>query len=119
MADGITLRWQVPPSVLAQNVGNYADRLLSAVLDLVTNFAAQVEAAAKQNAPWTDQTGNARQGLTARAFKDAQAVTLMLFGTAEYQIWLEVKNEGRFAIILPTLESFYGRIMAAIERLIK
>lgn len=116
---GMTLHWTVPPEVLGRNVGDYVNRVLAAVFDLATYFAARIEAYAKANAPWTDRTGNARQGLTARAFKTATAVTLMLWHSMEYGIWLEVKNDGRFAIILPTLEAHYGSYMQAIERLLR
>jgi hypothetical protein len=119
MAAPVTLHWQIPPSVLGKNIGDYADRVLRAVFDLSTFFAAKIEAYAKANAPWTDRTGNARQGLTARAFKTATAVTIVLFGTASYQIWLEVANAGRFAIILKTLEAHYGPYMRAIEGLLR
>ena len=117
--DGVTLHWTIPPERLAQNVGGYVERLLNAVYDLATFFATRLETYAKQNAPWTDRTGNARQGLTARAVKTATAVTLYLFHSATYGIWLEVKNAGRFAIILKTLEAHYGAYMAAIQGLLR
>lgn len=119
MAAPVTLHWQIPPSVLAKNIGNYAERVLSAVFDLATFFAARIESYAKANAIWTDRTGNARQGLTARAFKTATAVTIVLFGTVAYQIWLELSNAGRFAIILKALEAHYGPYMRAIEGLLR
>ena len=119
MRDTVTLKWNVPPSVLADGVGDYADRLLNAVYDLATFFAAKIEAAAKTNAVWTDRTGNARQGLTARAFRAATAVTLILWHSVEYGIWLELASAGKYAIILKTLEESYGPYMAAIEGLMR
>lgn len=115
----VALVWTIPPSVLGKNLGDYADRILAAVFDLAQFFAAKLEAWAKANAMWTDQTGNARQGLTARAFKTATAVTLVLFHTMSYGIWLEVKNAGRYAIILRTLETHYSPYMRAIEGLLR
>ena len=111
-------RWEVPPSVLVRNLGVYGKRLLTAVFDLAAYFAAKIEAYAKIHAPWTDRTANARQGLTARAFRSATAVTIVLAHLMGYGIWLEVKNQGRYAIILPTLETHYGPLIAAIDRLI-
>jgi hypothetical protein len=117
MSDSAKLVWQIPPRSLAQKVRDYFRRLMNAVYDLATYFAAQIEAYAKQHAPWTDRTGNARQGLTARAFKAGTAVTILLFHTMSYGIWLEVKNAGRFAIILPTLRIFHPQVMAALRQL--
>ena len=115
MAAPVTLHWQIPPSVLGKNIGDYADKVLRLVFDLAQMFAAKIEAFAKANAPWTDRTGNARQGLTGRAFKSATAVTILLFHQAEYGIWLEVANAGRYAIILRALESHYTEYMRAIQ----
>lgn len=118
-AKSATIVWQVPPEALARNVGDYVQRMLSAVYDLATYFAARIEAAAKQGARWTDRTGIARQGLTGKAVKTATGVVLYLFGQARYQIWLEVKNAGRFAVILRTLEAHYSPLMDAIRRLLR
>ena len=119
MSGDVTLVWTVPPSVLQKGIGDYAKRLLNAVFDLAQFFSARIEAYAKQHAPWQDQTGNARQGLTARAFRTATAVTIVLFHSMSYGIWLEVKNAGRFAIILKTLEAHYAPYMRAIEGLMR
>jgi hypothetical protein len=119
MSSDVTIRWTVPPSVLGRNIGDYAQRLLSAVFDLSQYFAARIESFAKARAPWTDRTGNARQGLTARAFRTATAVTIVLWHSMSYGIWLEVKNSGRFAAILPSLEAHYAPFMRAVEGLMR
>jgi hypothetical protein len=119
MSSDVTIRWTVPPSVLGRNIGDYAQRLLSAVFDLSQYFAARIEAYAKARAIWTDRTGNARQGLTARAFRTATAVTIVLFGAVSYQIWLEVANAGRYGIILKALEAHYAPFMRAVEGLMR
>ena len=115
----VTLHWTVPPSVLQKGIGDYAARLMNAVFDLAQFFAAKIESHAKATAPWTDRTGNARQGLTARAFRTATAVSIILWHSVSYGIWLEVKNAGRFAVILPTLEAHYSPYMRAIEGLMR
>jgi len=114
-----TIVWQVPPEVLGRNVGDYVTRMLGAVQDLCVFFAAKIEAYAKQAAPWTDRTGIARQGLTGKAVKTATGVILYLFHQATYGIWLEVKNAGRFAVILRSLEAHYSPLMDAIRSLLR
>lgn len=118
MATTVALRWDVPPEVLAKEVGNYGRRVLAAVLDLAHVFAALMEAWAKANAVWTDRTGNARQGLTGRAVATATGVVIYLFHTMDYGYYLEVANAGRFAIILRTMEAHYALLMAALRRLV-
>jgi hypothetical protein len=112
-----SFRWVIPPSVIAKNIGSYGERLTKAVVALAQFFAAKIETYAKQNARWTDHTSNARQGLTATVLPTAVAVTIILFHQASYGIWLEVKNAGRFAIILKALETHYPQIMAALNGL--
>lgn len=65
----------------------------------------EVEAYAKSNAPWSDQTGAARAGLTASVFVEDGEIVLELAHTVEHGIWLETIQDGAFAIIMPTLEA--------------
>lgn len=71
----------------------------------------QVEAYAKSNAPWSDITGSARNGLTARVFMEGGEVVLELAHTVEHGYWLEVIQDGAFAIIMPTLEALGPEII--------
>lgn len=119
MAAGVLFRWSIPPSVLAGKVGSYGQRVLAAVHELAQVFAARMEAAAKGAAPWTDRTGNARQGLTGIALKAAAGVTIILYHQAIYGIWLEVAHGGNWAIIMKTMEAHYGPLMAALRALVR
>jgi hypothetical protein len=73
----------------------------------------------KANAPWTDRTSVARNGLGAKAFKQGSRWVLNLFGRANYQIWLEVKYGGKNAIITPTFEIWGPRVMRSMTGLIE
>lgn len=53
----------------------------------------------KQNASWTDRTGNARAGLRAVASATLKSVQIDLFHSVPYGIWLEVRWAGRYSII--------------------
>lgn len=75
--------------------------------------AAIIQADAQANAPWTDRTGEARSGLTAEVYNDGGELVLELYHTAEHGEWLEIIQDGRFAIIMPTLEAHGGEILAA------
>lgn len=75
----------------------------------VTKFhALAAEAFAKNNAPWTDRTGNARQGLAAVA-NNQQAANgrweIIVSHAMPYGIWLEVRHAGKYAVIMPTIDS--------------
>jgi hypothetical protein len=71
------------------------------------------------NAPWTDQTGNARNGLKAKAGKDVEGVHIFLFHRVSYGIWLEVAHEGRYQIIMPTLRFALPLVLATLRRVLE
>ena len=66
--------------------------------------AHEIEMAAKANAPWEDQTGDARRGGTAEMGVEGAEAYIELYHTVDYGLWLELIQDGRFAIIMPTLE---------------
>jgi hypothetical protein len=73
--------------------------------------ADDVLAYAQENAPWADRTGSARAELDVEVDEHLGEVTLTLAHGVDYGHWLEVIQNGRFAIILPTLEHFAPQIM--------
>ena len=112
------LVWTRTPNELGRSVQSYGTKVLQALHLLATHFAAQIEAFAKTHARWKDRTGAARQGLTAIATKMAAGVVITLMGGVAYQVWLEIANAGRYAIILRSLEAFYAPLMAAVRALV-
>lgn len=78
------------------------------------DYAPEVESYAKENAPWNDITGDARQGLTADVSRQGDVVYLELYHTVDYGLWLEVIENGKWATIMPTLEHFSREIFAAV-----
>jgi hypothetical protein len=78
-------------------------------------YAERAENQMKRGAPWTDRTGVARQSLGASSDVTATQMEIVLYHGVDYGIWLEVRWSGRYAIILPTLESVGPEVMAAIQ----
>jgi len=72
----------------------------------------QILAAAQSDAPWADRTGAARSGLDVTVDSNGGEITLDLFHTVDYGLWLEVIQNGRFATIMPTLERYAPQIFA-------
>lgn len=91
------------------------DRGLSQVIDF---FTPRVEAYARDNAPWTDRTTNARNGLRAtpeHEFGSRHAIVLS--HSVPYGIWLEVRFAGRYAIIDPTVAAQGPELMSTVRGL--
>lgn len=79
------------------------------VTQAMWDAADEAELYAKMNAPWEDRTGEARAGLYADVREEFGEIVLELGHGAEHGLWLEVAMNGRYAIIMPTLEAIGPR----------
>jgi hypothetical protein len=103
---------------LTPNFKKGGERVRRAIDTVFQYMAPQIESSAKLEAPWTDQTGNARQGLRAVAGREGNAHYIALFHQVPYGIYLETRFSGRYAIIFPTLESWTPRVIQELNGLI-
>lgn len=115
-------------AILAQFTPNI-DRALRAAFEF---HAPRAVAYARQNAPWTDRTTNARNGLFATvgngsgraasgrftAGSGRGVYSLTLSHGVPYGIWLETRFSGRFAIIRRTIDHEGPELMKTAQRLI-
>lgn len=113
------IRWRTPPSELARSLDEYGDKVLTAVGAVAQYIATQMQDSAKANAPWEDRTGNARSGLFGTSEVDfaSKVVTIYLSHSAilDYGIWLELANEGKYAIVMSTMEGHYDQLMSLLR----
>ena len=95
----------------------YQRKCIEAVHLIATYWAPVIERAAKEDASWVDRTGNARRGLQGFV-EDLSETTVAIFlkHGMEYGIYLELEYQGRYAIILPTLESHYQPISDMLHK---
>lgn len=95
------------------------DYLNRGIERIALKFAPQIESWMKANAPWTDRTGNARQGLYAEVEQlITDMVSIVIGGRVSYTYWLEVANQGKYAVIAPALDFWYGKVFDAVQRFI-
>jgi hypothetical protein len=88
------------------NLKEYTSRKVAGLLALGDSIGkGTLEAQAKLNAPWTDRTGNARQGLHGGAVLEGTDFVIYIAHTMTYGVYLELCNAGNFAILMPTLEN--------------
>lgn len=116
MANGY--RISVDSSQLLAGLTTFAGKANRIAAAVVERHAGPTEAFAKLNAPWTDQTGNARQGLTAVATHSGDSHAIVLFHRVPYGIWLEVRWSGRYQTILPTIIHEGPEVMKTLDRVI-
>lgn len=115
----MTFTWTRPPTeAWPEMTETYIREIRSAVRALADRYASEIEAYMKQNASWTDRTGNARQTLYSEVNDMAiDMVDILLSHGVEYGINLELNNQGRYAIIGPTQDIFAPRIWADVVAL--
>lgn len=88
---------------LRANLKSYEDDLDRALRFIMEYHAADGQNRMKMNAPWTDQTSAARNGLFTVVEGGDGKYTIVFSHSVNYGIWLEVKFSGRDAIIMPTV----------------
>jgi len=96
-------------------------KLDRAMLATVKYWAGPIETHMKHNAPWTDRTTNARNGLFAKAGRAAKHVFEIILGhSVDYGVYLEngTKFMAARPIIRPTMEEFAPRVMATFRKLL-
>lgn len=110
--------WDRGSHRLAENLRTGPAKVHRAAVVTAHRMAPEVESYMKVNAPWTDRTGNARNGLAARAYEAGDEVGIVLYHQVSYGIWLEVRWSGRYAIINPTIDVMGPKVMQSFEGLL-
>lgn len=100
---------------LHKNLRDGPKKVMREVEALMTYMAPEIENWMKMNASWQDQTGNARNGLAARPFKDGDGLGIVLYHQVPYGIWLEVRFSGTYGIIVPAMEEWGPKVMERAE----
>jgi hypothetical protein len=94
--------------------------VIDGIIALTLNYyEPKMENHAKLNAPWEDQTSNARNGLAARSGKEGKTRFIVLFHQVPYGIYLETRWSGKYAIIMPTIEEFGPQVMDTFQKILE
>lgn len=99
------------------NLKAWADRRRGAVIALAQDWAGQLEGKAKEGRPWIDRTSNARTGLFGTVEVKGDQVLIRLGHAVEYGPFLELAQDGKYAILKPTLDAAVPEIYATYKRL--
>ena len=78
-------------------------------------WAPQIEADMKRNAKWSDRTSNARQTLQVFVIQNGNNVILIAKQHMAYGKYLELKNQGKYAIVMPTLRRYNQRVWSGVR----
>ena len=114
-AASFSMHWE--GDLTEQRVQQIGPRIKRAMVAAANRTAPQAESYMRSNAPWTDRTGNARNGLRAQVVVDTNSVAIVLHHSVPYGIWLEVRWSGRYAIIEPTIQQYAPKFVDMVARL--
>jgi hypothetical protein len=95
----------------------FGPRVQAGMVAAANYTAPRAEAYMKSNAPWVDRTAAARNGLGTRVIVAPESVSIVLFHSVSYGVYLETRWGGKYAIIEPTIQITVPEFLAAIKRL--
>ena len=113
MADGGGIEWK---GNLVANLNQFGPKTKSRMVATAKFVAPQIQSDMRSNAPWTDQTGNARNGLFTSVQVSTNNVAIVLYHSVPYGIWLELRWSGKYAIITPSLAKWGPKTMALLAK---
>ena len=117
MSSDFSIEWVAGPNTLIQGLEEYQRKVMYAIEQVALYWGPVMETAAKQDAPWTDRTANARQSLHYEVVPDLSRdiVELYLAHGMEYGLWLEVRWAGKYQILWPTISEHLTPIKQMLD----
>lgn len=113
-AGGFAINW-IGIGALERHLKSIPHDVQEGMKEGARSLAEEIEAWAKDNAPWEDRTGDAREGLHAVVMQNKRdEVSIVLAHEVEYGPYLENVGGGMYAIILPTMEHFADQVGARV-----
>ena len=115
----ISFRWQITPKTFHENWQRYSLGRRLVLKTETERLAKMLEAEMKQNAPWDDRTGRARQSLTADVitrFIDRYLAIDLYYKDVDYGYYLETMGNGAYAIVGPTLMKYRMMVVSELAR---
>lgn len=112
---------------IGQNIIEMGLKLHVGVSAILKYEATEGQNFMRTNAQWTDQTGNARQGLFGRAYTEGaagggvarkSAYVIVLYHTMPYGVFLETRWSGKYRIIEPAVQHVGNNVMQSINGLV-
>jgi len=101
------------------NFRAYVGRTKATLHALGDHYAQKMEGEAKPAAPWTDRTGDARRGLFGSVEERDSQLLIRLSGSERHNVYLELANQGKYAVIGPTVKRNAPDFIRDAERVIK
>lgn len=101
------------------NLDKFYQKKMVGVQGVGTIIASKAAAKSKAERPWTDRTHHAKQGLYGKVRREGTKFIIEHGHRVDYGVWLELANDGRYAILEKTLNElspeFRNRVKQIME----
>lgn len=101
------------------NLRDWEQQTKAALFALAQHYAAKGEKEMKEEAPWTDRTGNARQELFGEVSAEPDKLRVRLAHQVDYGVYLELCNNGRFAVLEPVAKRNAPEFIRDVQELVR
>lgn len=106
-------------SQLVKSVNVVPEKVQRGVVAAMEYQRPEAETWLRNNATWTDRTGNARNGLFATTKHEGNRHVMVLAHSVPYGIWLEVRFAGRYAVIEPGVRAQGAELMNTLRGMLE
>ncbi len=115
-----TIVWQTPPDVWIDGTKAWTRQLFIAIYDAWLARLPAIESWMRNNAPWTNRTGNARRYLNAVVYPVMYDwIVLQVAHGVPYGLSLETVSLGRYQILAPTIDRWGAILMDDVKNLMR
>lgn len=102
---------------LTTKINQFGPHVKRAMVTAAKYIEPQALAYMRDNATWTDRSGNARGGLSVETEVKTNTVTMYLYHQVPYGPYLELRWSGKYQIINPTIEVFAPQLIELVNKL--
>lgn len=107
-----------PAQMLAPLIAQIAARRDLIILQM-DKRAVEIEDWMKQNAPWTDRTGEARRTLRAEVVSAGGTISILVAYSVYYGTALEYDYGGQYAVLGPALDYWWPILIEDIQKIMR
>ena|SRR5688572_29727871 len=108
------VRAKIKKDSLTPGIRQFDDKIQEALLTLLDYWGLKGTSEMRVGARWTDRTTNARNALDYRVNRRGSDFSITYYGGMHYNIWLEIRWSGKYAIIGPVMISVAPRLRAML-----
>lgn len=104
------VRAKIKRDTLTPGLHIFDERIQEALLALLDYWGIKGTSEMRTGARWTDRTTNARNSLDYQVNKRGNEFSITYYGGMHYNIWLEIRWSGKYAITGPVMISVAPRL---------